>query len=72
MCIRWLFALRIAVPNLGNGNGRRHLSVDEVISEVSLALAECRARIAHQVNDRHLAEAARKIEQALKLLKSIK
>jgi len=46
--------------------------VDEVISELNLALRECRAHIALRNNDsralEHLAEAASKIEHALKLL----
>jgi hypothetical protein len=48
--------------------------VDEVLSELDLALAECRAHMAHQKDNEaleYLAEAARKIEQALKLLKWI-
>lgn len=49
--------------------------MDEVISELTLALAECRAHLARLTNDRqkleYLGEAAREIEQALQLLGSI-
>jgi hypothetical protein len=54
---------------------RWHWIVGEVISELNLALAECRAHIAHRIKDNqtleHLAEAAREIERALKPLKAI-
>jgi hypothetical protein len=49
--------------------------VDEIISELNLALSKCRGEIAARRSDdqavEHLREAARKIEQALELLKSI-
>lgn len=48
--------------------------MDEVISELELALVTCRAHIAQQTNDNQLLssliEAASKLDQALKLLKS--
>ena len=50
-------------------------SVDQVISELNLALSKCRIHMATCVNDdetlKHLREAKREIEQALQLLKSI-
>ena len=58
------------------GDCRRHLSVDQLIAELKLALAECRAHIARGNKDNqsleHVAEAASKIERVLELLKSIR
>ena len=49
--------------------------MDEIISELELAVIECRAHVVVRTNDErgveHLREAARRIEQALNFLKSI-
>jgi uncharacterized coiled-coil protein SlyX len=54
----------------------RHWNVEKAISELNLALAECRAHMARLTNSHqkleYLGEAAREIEQALQLLRSIK